>query len=202
MNPRYIELAHELTVIEHLRQHLLDQFVDMPNELKCDLLSSRHRKVPKEAIIGVMERLQAERRVLEEELGQYDFVKREIRPLARVKGAEEDVRKQEEEGKPTEGAPVSGHADAAAPRNGEAHPVDGADEHPEHPDLSGDDKPDGHPARVAHPPAADERPRFGVGGDVRGVRGNSRHPDVRRPAARTVSQPTAPVAVQPRKRGS
>lgn len=203
MNPRYIELAHELTVIEHLRQHLLDQYIDMPNELSlsCDLLPVRHRRVPKEAIIGVMERLQLEKRTLEEELAHYDFVKRGIKPLARVQGEEVNDDRQKQETDDRKVQPVNSDANAAVAGDGKAVHGDGADEREEHSDLPGDHQPDGHPARPDDSPPAHERDRPPVGGDVRGVRSSGGNPPVHRTHPRAIQIP-APRTTHSTKRGT
>lgn len=154
MNQRYTELAHEFTIVEYLRQHLLDTFIDGNRELSCDLLPGRLKQVPKTAIIEMLERLQLEKKELEFELKKYDFVKREVRPLPRLKGPTEDDEQPEQEadeGAEQEGeaASLGGDVDFAGEGASEgASPVAGDDDE-EYPDLSGDDLADGYPPGAA-----------------------------------------------------
>jgi hypothetical protein len=87
MNAEYQQLAHRRTVIQELKRHIEDNFLEGCSEKKvltCDALPFNQRQVPNESFIEVLHDLQAEDATLAAEMSKYDFRKREPKPIARV----------------------------------------------------------------------------------------------------------------------
>lgn len=95
MNTSYKKLAYEVTVFALLRRTLEEKYLQGGGSLKedliCELVPYADRQVPNETVADVIQRLLEEERRLSEEMAQYEFRKRDVRPIAK---APEEVPEQ------------------------------------------------------------------------------------------------------------
>jgi len=91
MNPAYKQLAYQRTVITTLRRFVEEKYLEggggVKEELLCESVPYEIRQVPNESFIEVIQRLQEEEKTLTEEMAQYEFRKREVRPIAKPSAA-------------------------------------------------------------------------------------------------------------------
>jgi hypothetical protein len=87
MNPAYTQLAYHRTVITALRRLVEEKYLEggggVKEDLICEAVPYEIRQVPNESFIEVIQRLQEEEKTLTEEMAQYEFRKREVRPIAK-----------------------------------------------------------------------------------------------------------------------
>ena len=95
MNPHYINLAYERTVITHLRRYLEEKFLEggggVKDELVCESVPYDVRIVPNGSVVDVIQRLQEEEKRLTDEMSQFEFRKRDVQPLAKKSQPREEV---------------------------------------------------------------------------------------------------------------
>lgn len=107
MNPDYKRLAYERTLVTELRRHLMGKYVDggggSKSTLQCDALPYEDREVPQDAVVEMVQRLEAEEHTLNAEMTKYDFRKQDVRPLPRA----QDLVRPIVPGSPVVGEPAA-----------------------------------------------------------------------------------------------